>query len=116
MFIIKKVSDNSLCVWINSRSDDFAQFLPANLKTTLSDIEIYLLPDSVENKISALEQAPKPVENAGVVSLELYESVSGEGSGNAVYTNLLETVPAQLIPYPYDENGEFVEPPEFVPN
>ena len=116
MFIIKKISDNSLHLWMNSRNEDFAQFLPANLQTSLDDIEMHLLPDNVDNKLNVLQRVPKIVDNAGSIALELYESVSDDGDGNPVHNNLIETVPTQKIDYPYDENGDFVEPAEFIPN
>jgi hypothetical protein len=124
MFIIKKIQESELYLWTNKRSDDFAQFLPANLNTSLSNIQIYLLPDSTANKIQVFGRAALPKEENGQVVLDLYESqtfIVFDEQGQELpqpivtYNNLVESVPAQLISYPYDTEGNFVEPEAFVP-
>lgn len=124
MFIIKKISDSSLHYWTNLRTDNFAKFLPKNLETSLEDIKIYLLPDNVKNKVEELGRIPIVKEESGVISLELYEEtiiITEDDNGQPLeepiinYNNLLETIPTKLIEYPYDEDGNFIEPAEFIP-
>lgn len=124
MFIIKKISDNSLHLWTNLRTENFAMYLPKNLNTNIQDIEIYLLPDSTKNKIEVFDKIPKAVEISGIPALELYESLTAieeDAAGQPLeepilsFHNLLETIPTKLIEYPYDKDGNFVIPEEFIP-
>ena len=116
MYIIKKISDNTLHVWVNKREDDIFKYVPSQINTVESNIEIYLLPDSVcmENCMHGL--ISKGEEVNGEVVLQVYESINGTEEA-PVWNNKLATHPTINIPYEdlYDENNEFVEPAEFIP-
>lgn len=116
MFIIKKISDNSLHRWDNKRTDDFIKYLPTNLQTTLEDLEVYLLPDSCENLVN--EGRVLIINNeGGTPSLDVYTGVDiiDEEAGTYNLTGFIKNCPSQLLGYPYDEDGNFVEPEEFIP-
>lgn len=115
MYIIKKVAEGELYLWLNKREDNFQMYLPRILETDQSNLEIYLCPDEccTANQVNSDEYVP--FDNAGVIELRRYDSVTyDEVTGAPTYGNLVATHPTQLIAWPYDEAGNFTAPEAFV--
>jgi len=117
MYIFKKISTSELILNSNKREDDIHQFIPQQFDTTKEDMEFYLLPDSICRQNCITGVVGKPIELNGEVFLEEYESLveDPDNEGQPLWQNLLATHPTQLIAWPYDEEGNFVEPEEFIP-
>lgn len=116
MFIIKKISDNSLHLWSNTRKDDFIKYLAINLETTNSDIEVFQLPDSAINQLE-MNRALKVSSENNIISLEVYESINVDEVKQSIeYVNLIMSYPTRLVDsMPYDAEGNYVELEEFIP-
>jgi hypothetical protein len=118
MYILKKISENKLELFVNKCEDDFLKYIPAAWQTTEADIEVYLLPCSCHNHFDA-NRVLRPVENSGVVSLEIYESetidvTNPEAPVHVSYNNLLKTCSTQLVSWPYDVDFNFTPPEPYI--
>ena len=112
MFVYRNNVNGDLVVSLNCRQDDVIQYAPQQMGCAQNELEVYQLSDAVCAEMMVSEKITKPVYNAGAVTIEVYESVieDPDNAGQPLFQNLLATHPTQLIAWPYDEEGNFVEP------
>lgn len=105
MFIIKTLNDNKLHIWNNKKQDDFLRFVPSNLNCSLSNIEIYLLPDESDK----YQQSPVKCIESDKIYAEIYRNCQIVDEQEQ-FTDLLKTYEAKKIDYPYDSDDNYIEP------
>jgi hypothetical protein len=117
MYIVHVKNTGEKFLSYNPREDDICKsIVELQFNTTPDNIDFYITSDSLCFEIR-MGKPCKPVLNNGAMVLEEYESVidDPDNEGQALWQNLLATHQTQLISYPYDENGNFVIPEEFIP-
>lgn len=105
MFIIKTLNDNKLHIWNNKKQDNFLKFVPSNLNCSLSNIEIYLLPDESDK----YQQNPVKCIESDKIYAEIYRKFEFVGEQEQ-FTDLLKTYEGKKIDYPYDSDDNYIEP------
>ena len=114
MYIIKKIAENELILMGNDREDDFLRFIPSNYNTTSANLEIYLLPDHCcLGMINQRNQFDPRVDGADIVLDE--KEVDYTDPANPIVGAVVATYPTQLVAWPYDGQGVFTAPAQFIP-
>lgn len=119
MFIIRKKSTGELRVWANKRTDDFLINIGESFDgTTNEDIEIFLLPDSSQYFLK-LDKYFEIREDVDGIFLDIRQKptydMSDPENPVEIPGAFIESLPTKSIDFPYNQNGEFVVPDEFIP-
>jgi len=117
MYIVHRKNENEIFLSLNLREDDICKVIvEQQYQDVKENFDFYITSDVLCFQIRG-GKIVKPVLNNGVMVLEEYESVieDPDNAGQPLWQNLLATHPTKLIEYPYDENGDFVIPEQFIP-
>lgn len=119
MFVYRNSTTGDMVISLNCRQDDVFGTAAMSVGAAQNELEIYQLSDAVCSEMVTSTKATKPVYNAGVVTVEVYETVveDPQNAGQPLFQNLEATHPTQPISYAslYDGEGNFIVPDEFIP-
>jgi hypothetical protein len=119
MYAMRIKNTGEVSILINKKEDDIFKVLLNQVGLTKGDVEFYQLCENCCAKAHSKGMLTRPVYNNGVLTVEEYESVIEDPNnpGQPLWQNLIATHSTLLLDFDslYDENGDFVEPPAFVP-